>query len=39
MAGMRAVNEPVARAGLPLVPEDQIEAIINRDSLDLLGLG
>lgn len=38
MAGMRAVNEPIARAGLPLVPEDQIEAIINRDALDLLGL-
>jgi predicted TIM-barrel fold metal-dependent hydrolase len=39
MAGMRSVNEPIARAGLPPVPEDQIEAIINRDSLDLLGLG
>jgi predicted TIM-barrel fold metal-dependent hydrolase len=38
MAGMRSVNEPIARAGLPPVPEDQVEAIINRDSLDLLGL-
>ncbi len=39
MAGMRAVNEPIAQSGLPRVPEDEIEAIINRDSLDLLGLG
>jgi predicted TIM-barrel fold metal-dependent hydrolase len=38
MAGLRSVNEPAARAGLPLVPEDQIEAIINRNSLELLGL-
>ncbi|MCC6627926.1 MAG: amidohydrolase [Chloroflexi bacterium] len=38
MAGMRAVNDPVRQAGLPLVPEDQIEAIIQRDSLALLGL-
>jgi hypothetical protein len=39
MAGLRSVNEPIARAGLPPVPEDQIEAIINRDALDRLGLG
>jgi hypothetical protein len=39
MAGMRAVNDPIRQAGLPLVPEDQIEAIIQRDSLALLGLG
>jgi predicted TIM-barrel fold metal-dependent hydrolase len=38
MAGMRSVNEPVARAGLPPVPEEAVEAIINRDSLALLGL-
>ena len=32
------VNDPIRQAGLPLVPDDQIEAIIQRDSLALLGL-
>ena len=38
MTGMRSVNEPIARSGLPPVPEEEIEAIIHRDSLSLLGL-
>lgn len=38
MEGCRKVNEPAQRAGLPLVPEEEIEALIHRDSLALLGL-
>jgi predicted TIM-barrel fold metal-dependent hydrolase len=36
--GLRRVNDVVAGTGLPRVPEDKIEAIIHRDSLELLGL-
>lgn len=36
--GLRAVNAPIARSGLPAVPEDAVERIIERDSLALLGL-
>jgi predicted TIM-barrel fold metal-dependent hydrolase len=36
--GMRRVNAPARAAGLPLVPEDAVEAIIHRDSLSLLGI-
>lgn len=38
IAGTRRVNAPIEGTGLPRVPEDQIEAIIERDSLTLLGL-
>jgi predicted TIM-barrel fold metal-dependent hydrolase len=38
MDGMRRVNAILDRTALPRVPEDQIEAIIHRDSLALLGL-
>ena len=38
MAGLRAVNAPVAGTPLPKVPEEAIEEIIHRDSLKLLGL-
>ena len=37
-AGLRSVNEPIAGTSLPPVPLDQIEAIIERDPLPLLGL-
>jgi predicted TIM-barrel fold metal-dependent hydrolase len=36
--GLRRVNDVVAGTRLPRVPEDAIEAIIHRDSLELLGL-
>ena len=35
---LRNINDVVAGTGLPRIPEDQIEAIIQRDSLALLGL-
>lgn len=38
IAGLRAVNDPIAGTGMPRVPEEGIEAIIARDSLALLGL-
>jgi predicted TIM-barrel fold metal-dependent hydrolase len=38
IAGMRALNDIPRRSGLPGIPEDAIEAIIERDSLALLGL-
>ena len=36
--GLRAVNDIPARSGLPRMPEDAIEAIIERDALACLGL-
>jgi predicted TIM-barrel fold metal-dependent hydrolase len=39
MAGLRAVNEVISGTAMPSVPEDAIEAIIERDTLSLLGLG
>jgi uncharacterized protein len=36
--GLRRVNEPIAGTGLPPVPLDAIEAIIERDPLPLLSL-
>jgi len=36
--GLRAVNAPIAGTGLPRVPEDAMEAIIERDALSVLGL-
>ena len=36
--GLRRVNDIVVGTGLPRVPEDRIEEIINRNSLALLGL-
>ncbi len=36
--GLRAVNRITEGTGLPRVPEDRIEEIINRDPLPLLGL-
>lgn len=38
LAGLRAVNAPIAGTGLPPVPLDAIEEIIERDPLPLLGL-
>ncbi len=35
---LRKVNELPGVSGLPLVPEDALEAIVHRDSLHLLGL-
>ena len=37
-AGLRAVNDPIAGTGLPPVPLDAVEEIIERDPLPLLGL-
>jgi predicted TIM-barrel fold metal-dependent hydrolase len=36
--GLRAVNAPVSGTGLPRVPEDEVEAIVQRDALACLGL-
>jgi hypothetical protein len=36
--GLRNVNEPIAGTGMPKIPEKEIEGILTRDSLDLLGL-
>lgn len=38
IAGLRTVNDPIAGTGMPRVPEDAMEAIIERDALALLGL-
>ena len=38
IAGLRQVNDPIGGTRLPAVPEDEIEKIIERDSLTLLGL-
>jgi predicted TIM-barrel fold metal-dependent hydrolase len=38
-AGLRSVNAPLAGTSLPPVPLDEVEAIIERDPLPLLGLG
>ena len=37
-AGLRAVNDPIAGTKLPPVPADEIERLIERDPLPLLGL-
>lgn len=37
-AGLRAVNDAISGTGLPTVPLDAMEAIIDRDPLPLLGL-
>lgn len=37
-AGLRGLNQVPGASGLPAIPEDRIEAIIQRDSLALLGL-
>ena len=36
---VRAVNDLVAGTRLPRIPEDEVEAIIQRDALGLLGIG
>ncbi len=38
LKGIRGVNEIIAQSGLPPVPSEVIEDIINRNSLELLGL-
>jgi predicted TIM-barrel fold metal-dependent hydrolase len=38
LAGVRGVNVILAQSGLPPVPKEVIEGIINRDALSLLGL-
>ncbi len=38
IAGLRRVNDPIAKTGMPRVPENELEAIVQRDSLSLLGL-
>ena len=36
--GVRGVNSVIGKSGLPPIPEDVIDNIINRNSLELLGL-
>ena len=38
LAGLRALNRMVEGTNLPRLQEDQIEAMIHRDSLQILGL-
>ena len=38
-AALRRVNDLTRGTGLPRIPEDEIERIINQDSLQLLGIG
>jgi len=38
IAGLRRVNEPIAGTSMPRVPEEELETIITRDALSLLGL-
>jgi hypothetical protein len=38
MDALRKVNDMVAGTNLPRIPENALEALIHRDSLDLLGL-
>jgi predicted TIM-barrel fold metal-dependent hydrolase len=38
LKGVRGVNNILAKSGLPLVPDEVIENIIHRNSLELLGL-
>lgn len=38
VAGLRGVNRIAERAGLPLIAEELIEGILNRDSLAILGI-
>ncbi len=38
LEGVRHLNDIVGKSGLPRVPEEVIEGIIHRDSLELLGL-
>lgn len=37
-AGLRAVNDVIAGTGLPQIPDDVVEGIVDRPSLELLGL-
>ena len=39
MTALRKVNEMVEGTRLPRIPEAKLEAMINRDTLDLLGIG
>jgi predicted TIM-barrel fold metal-dependent hydrolase len=39
MAALRQVNKMVEGTNLPRIPEAKIEAMIHRDTLDLLGIG
>jgi hypothetical protein len=39
MTALRSVNKMVQDTNLPRIPESKIEAMINRDTLDLLGIG
>ena len=38
IAGLRRVNDAIAGTEMPRVPEEAVEAIIQRDSLEILGL-
>jgi hypothetical protein len=38
LAGLRNVNKIVEGTNLPRIPEEEIEKIIHRDTLKLLGL-
>jgi hypothetical protein len=38
ISGLRALNKMVARSALPRLDKEQIEAMIDRDSLSLLGI-
>jgi hypothetical protein len=39
MTALRKVNEMAEGSKLPRIPEAAIEAMIHRDTLDLLGIG
>ena len=39
MTALRKVNEMAAGTNMPRIPEARTEAMINRESLDLLGIG
>jgi hypothetical protein len=39
MDALRQVNKMVEGTNLPRIPEAKLEAMINRDTLDLLGIG
>jgi predicted TIM-barrel fold metal-dependent hydrolase len=38
IAKLRSINEQVAGSNLPQIPQELIESIINRNSLQILGL-
>jgi predicted TIM-barrel fold metal-dependent hydrolase len=39
MTALRKVNEMAEGSRMPRIPEEKIEAMIHRDTLDLIGIG